>query len=240
MELYLIRHGESRNNVIESADPGSATARESRHQDPELTAKGERQAEEVAAFMGRGGHLYPEDRQQHRPALDQLYCSPMIRALHTAQFIGRALGVRPQVWVDIHEMGGIYLDQDGGKVGFPGQSRSQLLERFPEAQLPPQITEQGWWKGGFEEVHLGQGRAIGVARQLRRMSGNGERVGLVSHGDFLNGLLKALEDQLPGTGTYWEHRNTGITRLDFEPGGRIVLKYLNRVDHLPVELLSRG
>jgi broad specificity phosphatase PhoE len=240
MEVYLIRHGQSANNVIESALPGSPAAQASRHQDPELTARGERQAQCAAAFLVRGGHLYPDEHQPQRPVLDQLFCSPMIRALHTAQFIGQALDLRPEVWVDIHEMGGIYLDQDGGKMGFPGQGRSQLRARFPEVQLPPEIREEGWWRGGFEEVPQAQGRAIGVASQLRRMAGNGGRVGLVSHGDFLNALLKALENQLPSTGTYWEHRNTGITRLDFEPSGRMVLRYLNRIEHLPAELLSRG
>lgn len=240
MEVYLIRHGQSANNVIESAFPGSPAVQASRHQDPELTPRGERQAQCAAEFMAQGGHLYPDERRAGRPALDQLFCSPMIRALHTAQFIGRALGLRSQVWVDLHEMGGIYLDQEGGKVGYPGQGRSQIQTRFPEVQLPPQVSEEGWWRGGFEEVHQAQGRAIGVARQLRGMAGEGGRIGLVSHGDFLNGLLKALEDQLPGSGTYWEHRNTGISRLDFEPGGRMVLKYLNRVEHLPAELLTRG
>lgn len=240
MEVYLIRHGQSDNNVIESALPGSPAARGTRHQDPELTAKGVRQAQSAAAFLAQEGHLYPEERSAGQPAFDQFFCSPMVRALHTAQYIGEALGVQPQVWVDLHEMGGIYLEQDGAKVGFPGQSRSQIQARFPEAQLPPQVSEQGWWQGGYEEVYQAQGRAIGVARQLRNMAANGRRIALVSHGDFLNGLLKALEDQLPGSGTYWEHRNTGITRLDFEPGGRMVLRYLNRVEHLPAELLTRG
>jgi broad specificity phosphatase PhoE len=240
MELYLIRHGQSANNVLESALPGSPASQGSRHQDPELTPKGERQARCAAEFLARGGHRYPGEGPDGRPPLDRLYCSPMIRALHTAQLIGQALGLRPQVWVDLHEMGGIYLDQDGAKVGYPGQGRGQLQARFPEIELPSQIREEGWWQGGFEEVHRAQGRAIGVARELRRLAAEGGRVGLVSHGDFLNGLLKALENQLPGNGTYWEHRNTGITRVDFEPGGRMVLKYLNRIDHLPAELVSRG
>ncbi|MBM3279759.1 MAG: histidine phosphatase family protein [Candidatus Handelsmanbacteria bacterium] len=240
MEVYFIRHGQSANNFIESAPPGSAAAQSNRHQDPELTDRGQRQAECAARYLAQGGHLYPDELAAGGPFLDRLYCSPMIRALHTAQYLGQALGLRPQVWVEIHEMGGVYLDQDGGRVGFPGLRASQIRARFPEAQVPPQITEEGWWRGGFEQAHQGKGRAIGAARQLRNLAGEGGRVGLVSHGDFLNSLLKALENQLPGEATYWEHRNTGITRLDFEPGGRMVLKYLNRVEHLSAELLTRG
>ncbi len=240
MQLFLIRHGQSANNVIESAAPGSPAAQTGRHQDPELTAKGERQAQCAAGYLARQGHLYPDEREPGQPPINRLYCSPMIRALHTAQYLGRALGLRPQVWVDLHEMGGIYLDQAGGRVGFPGQTAAQIRARFPEAQLPPEVTEEGWWRGGFEEGHRAQGRAIGVALALRAMAAGSGRVGLVSHGDFLNGLLKALEDRLPGGATYWESRNTGITRVDFEATGRTVLKYLNRVEHLPDELLTRG
>lgn len=240
MELYLIRHGQSANNVIESAAPGTPAALGTRHRDPELTAKGEEQASRVATFIATGGHLLPEERHASRPMLDRLYCSAMVRALHTAQYLGRALGMRPEVWVEVHEMGGIYLDEQGTKVGYPGQGAGQIRERFPETDLPPQVTDAGWWRGGYEEEHQAQGRAIGVARRLRAMAGQAGRVGVVSHGDFLNALLKALEDHLPGSATYWEHRNTGITRIDIESGGRQVLRYLNRVEHLPAELLSRG
>lgn len=236
MELFLIRHGESRNNLLEALAGGDPAPQ--RHQDPELTEKGERQAACAAEFLAKGGHLGAAERQEGRPFLDQLYCSPMIRALHTAQFMGQALRLLPELWVEIHEVGGIYLDQGDEKVGYPGQKRSQILQRFPGYGLPPQLTEQGWWKGGFEEPHQGQGRAIGVAQILRRRSGERCRIGLVSHGDFMSNLLKALADQLPGPGLYYEHRNTGITRLDFSPEGRVVVKYLDRVDHLPEELQS--
>ncbi len=235
MELFLIRHGESSNNALESR-LGEAYPRQ-RSQDPELTEKGEQQAACTAAFLARGGHLYPAEREAIRPFVDQLYCSPMIRALHTAQFIGRVLGLRPEVWPEIHEVGGIYLDQGDEKVGFPGQTRSQILQRFPEAALPPQINEAGWWNRGFEEAYQGQGRAIGVAQVLRRRAGEKQRLALISHGDFMSNLLKALGDQLPWPGGYYEHGNTGITRLDFSPEGRMVVKYLNRVDHLPEELV---
>lgn len=235
MELFLIRHGESTNNSLEMVLGENYL--NGRSQDPELTEKGERQAACAAAFLAGGGHLHPAERATGRPFLDQLYCSAMIRALHTAQLIGKALGLRPQVWLDIHEVGGIYLDQGEEQVGFPGQTRSQLLERFPEAALPSQLTEAGWWNRGFEEPHQGQGRAIGVAQELRRRAGESRRIGLVSHGDFMNNLLKALGDQLPWPGGYYEHVNTGITRIDLPPAGRMVVKYLNRADHLPAELL---
>ena len=86
MDLFLIRHGESTNNAL--ADVSQRVA------DPELTAKGRVQAERVAAYLAEGLHLAPAERAEDRPFFDQLYCSPMIRTLHTAQAIEQAMGYR--------------------------------------------------------------------------------------------------------------------------------------------------
>src|SRR3954462_6325364 len=99
MELFLIRHGESTNNVL--MDQTQRVA------DPLLTLLGERQAERVAAHLTAGAHLHSRD---HRRPLDRIYCSAMLRAMQTADAIGQKLGVAPELWLDIHEVGGIYLD----------------------------------------------------------------------------------------------------------------------------------
>ena len=100
MDLFLIRHGESSNNAL--ADVSLRVA------DPELTEKGRDQIEYAADYIGKGLHLYPEEREEGQPGLDRLYCSAMIRAMHTAEPIGKALGMAPEIWVDIHETGGIF------------------------------------------------------------------------------------------------------------------------------------
>ena len=231
MELFLIRHGQSANNAL--ADSSL------RDKDPELTGLGRRQAEQVARFLAAGGHLRPEERAEDRRYLDRLYCSPMIRAMQTAEPIGLALDLAPEVWVDLHENGGIYLDHgpERGTRGYPGQTRSEMLERFPGFVIPEQVGEEGWWRDGdMEPFHRSQGRAIGVAARLREWGSGGERIGLVSHGGHLSCLLQALGGQLPADGWYYDHRNTAVTRLNFSPEGWITVAYLNRVDHLPEEL----
>ena len=85
MELFLIRHGQSTNNALEDWTQ--------RVEDPLLTESGLRQAEHTAAHLAAGLHLHPSNRAARRPLLDRLYCSPMIRAMQTAQTIGRSLGV---------------------------------------------------------------------------------------------------------------------------------------------------
>jgi 2,3-bisphosphoglycerate-dependent phosphoglycerate mutase len=228
MELFLIRHGQSTNNALDDWTQ--------RVEDPLLTDGGQRQAECAALHLAAGMHLQPTAHAATRPVLDRLYCSPMIRALQTAHPIAKRIGVTPEVWVDIHEVGGIYLDHGERKVGYPGRTRGELARLFPDCILPPELTEQGWWNRDFEELHQGQARAVVVAQALRRRAGEDARIGMVSHGDFLSALLKALGDQHPAEGPYYEHRNTGITHIDLTPQGARV-RYLNRVDHLDDEAL---
>ena len=241
MELFIIRHGQSGNNALEDVTK--------RSKDPLLTEIGEQQAECVGPYLGAGQHLDVAERQNGRPFLDRLYCSPMIRTLQTARPIGRTLGLAPEVWVDIHEQGGIFLDHGEGRgvVGYSGLTRSQILEQFPDYVLPDEVGEDGWWNRGFEEIHVCHGRAIQVARILEERAGENIRIGLVTHGGFINSLLKALENQLPGTGVYYPHNNTAITRISFPPeawegsgnaGARLVVRYMNRVEHLSEELIT--
>ena len=77
----------------------------------------------------------------------------MKRTLLTAQPISRALDLRPEIWLDIHEHGGIYLDhgEPMGKVGYPGITRPEVLAQFPGYPAPEALTDQGWWCDGFEE-----------------------------------------------------------------------------------------
>jgi broad specificity phosphatase PhoE len=229
MEIFLIRHGQSSNNALVDSTL--------RVEDPLLTAAGEQQAQYTALHLAAGRHLHSTVRHAARPVLDRLYCSAMIRAMQTARPIGEALGVRPEVWIDIHEIGGIFLDHGERKIGYSGQTRSQLAQRFPGYVLPSQLSEHGWWNRDFEETQQGYIRAAEVAQALRRRAAEDVRIGLVSHGDFLSALLQALGDQLPGEGVYYEHRNTGITHIDLTPE-RSRVRYLNRVDHLDEELLT--
>lgn len=232
MELYLIRHGQSTNNAL-----GSPVGRV---QDPPLTDIGKRQAEALAAHLAAGP--YPESLWEGRAGytFDKLYCSAMHRALQTAAPVGKALGLQPEVWVDVHEQGGIYLEgDDGATVGYPGMTRAQISEHFPDYVLPDAITEHGWWNGNYENVSAASGRAIAVAEMLIERSQVGdERIALISHGMFVSLLIKALLNQLPSVATYYHHYNTGISRLDINPGAPLILRYLNRTIHLTPDLLT--
>lgn len=241
MELYIIRHAQSTNNAL--------TDQRDRVSDPPLTELGLQQAKIVAQHLINGINpeyvkgISPESTGSHNRRgyeIDRLYCSAMGRALQTAQPIAQVLGLDPEVWLEIHEHGGIFLDhgEPQGAVGYPGKRRSEILAQFPNYCLPETITEDGWWTGGYEDWPACHARAIRVAHHLRRWAETDERIALVTHGGFIDALLKALFNHLPDPHLFFYHYNTAISRIDFRHDGRLGIRYLNRIDHLPAELIS--
>src|SRR5687768_15915859 len=108
MRLYLIRHGQSSNNALYGKNP--EYFENLRSHDPQLTETGQKQAALTAEYLSQAS---PDD------AFDftHLYVSPMIRAMDTAKPIAEALGIQPEIWLDIHEIGGLYLANGDGSKG---------------------------------------------------------------------------------------------------------------------------
>ncbi len=229
MRLYIIRHAQSANNALE--DQRERTA------EPPLTEVGRRQADCLASLLGNGGIPDPKLGDAGRP-FDRLYTSPMRRALETTEPVARALGIQPHIWVDIHECGGMWQDHgpEGGIVGYPGMNRAEIATVYPGYQPPDELTDTGWWRHGQEETAACRARTWRVAAALRARAATDERIAMVTHGDFINNLLQALLD---ATAPMWIHvYNTGISVVDFRPDGSLGLRYTNRVDHLPPELIT--
>ncbi|GAB4573069.1 MAG: histidine phosphatase family protein [Anaerolineae bacterium] len=239
MQLYLIRHGQSANNAIDVAD--EPAFRLLRHHDPELTDLGHEQAARLAEYLA-GGNAH--DRQF---AITHLYTSPMRRALATTRPIAEALGLTPQVWVDIHEAGGMFLDQeDGTVVGYPGIGRAEVAALYPGWVLPPELTDEGWWapeRGeetrpeSFERARRVAGELLALWRAEPEAS-----VALVSHGAFLDRLIRMLIGHAPTSMEDYHlayvHHNTGLSRINLTERWGIHIHWLNRVEHLPEGMLS--
>lgn len=251
MRLFIIRHAESANNALAgSVDYDGYMTR--RSDDPPLTDLGERQAERLAEHVASDAH--PESRHEDRPVqpysgygFTHLYCSPMLRSMQTAEPVSRALGIQPEVWIDIHEHGGIFHGNPRTGVGLAvrsGLTRSQMLDRFPSYTLPESLREDGWWNREYEDMPACYARATRVARILRRRAADGnesetdEAIALISHGTFIDSLLKAFLNQIPDRQHFYQHYNTAITRIDFMTDGTLLLRYLNRTQHLPPEMFS--
>ncbi len=234
-QLYLIRHGQSVNNALVGESPRTA--------DPCLTQTGQAQARSVAehlkqqldktdvrdGLVGEGGYR-----------IGRIYCSAMLRALQTAQPIGAALGLTPEVWVDVHEGGGIWLDdQDGhGPVGHGGLTRSEMEKQFAGFDIPDAVTDAGWWNRSFARREQLIARAARVADDIQNMLPRAkERIAIVSHGTFLNLLIQHLLFGRHVPGCHFSNHNTAISRLDLNED-RLMVRYLNRVDHLSEDLVT--
>lgn len=253
MIAYIIRHAQSENNVVASQAKDYAEFVANYVTDPSITELGFKQADLVAE------HLQSEtgaDRLEDTPEsklwggynITHLYCSPMLRTMQTALPISQALGLQPEIWVDIHENNGLYRYNSSDPqdvTGHPGLTRSQMAEQFPGYRLVDQITEDGWWFGGKEEFSLCMGRALRVSDTLRKLAaeqhkeGSLETIALVSHGTFIDCLLKALTYRLPDTSVHYRNYNTAINRVDFHEDGSVTLQYINRTQHLPAGYISQ-
>ena len=232
MELYLIRHGESFNNV--QTDPRQRVC------DPPLTDRGRQQAQGVAERLSDVAWAHPAaDSEAPRPQLTRLYTSPMLRTLETTEAIRQTTGLTPHVWIDLHEHGGIWLDygDDRGPVGLPGLNGSEMATRFPHFVLPESIGAAGWWNRPWEDTEAAFARGQRAAQELRSWVGAEERIGLVSHGGSGDSLISALLELPFQPYTRFGQHNTAISRLDLTDQ-RVQLRFLNRIDHLPKELIS--
>ncbi|MCA0458183.1 MAG: histidine phosphatase family protein [Chloroflexi bacterium] len=243
MELYIIRHGQSTNNVSMIYDM------KDREADPPLTDLGLRQADKVADYVANSTNFdrwidrKSEERHETKGfGITKLYCSPMLRTLQTARPISKALNLPAEVWPDLHEHGGLHLDMgdERGIVGFPGLGRAAITEQFPGYVVPSVITDAGWYdfSRGVEDIASAMARAIRVAATLKQHAMSDQRIALVIHGTFADALLKSILNMLPNHEVYFAMYNTGITRIDFRRDGKIVPRFFNRTLHLAPEDVS--
>ena len=104
--------------------------------------------------------------------------------------------------------------------------------------MPEALTDEGWWRDGFEEWDVCLARVASVARRLRDMGATDTRIAMVTHGAFASALIMALVGTPPDAGVHFSHNNTGISLVRFRPDGGIRLRYLNRVAHLKPDMIT--
>jgi len=237
MQLYIIRHAQSVNNALDD--------QRYRVSDPLLTEVGHRQAAMLAEHLAHGAGRFtpstnPTSATGGAYGITRLFCSPMMRALQTARPVSQALGLHPEIWVEIHEYGGIWLDHgDGSGIrGYPGLTREGIEAELPGCSIPEGVTEHGWWRGAQEEPEPYLARAAWVVDTLHSWAARDERIAIVTHGAFIDGLLNTLLKVARVQPVYYHHDNTGITLIDFRRAGKLSIRFLNRLDHLPPEMVT--
>ncbi len=242
MRLYIIRHGHvtyRRGTSLDSVPP----AERSYLPDPALTELGRKQAALLGERLQR--RAVPDDQAEPVPndrsgfAITRLFSSPMRRALQTAQPIATALGLRPKIWLDLHEVNGVKHDEGDGRGArnFPGLTRAEVEKYFPEYVIPGDFPDAGWWnpppEGDQYLARLGR-----VAQTLRAMAVNSdEHIAVVTHGTAASFLLHALLGSEDQERLYFNHAHTGITSLTLGEN-ETALRYQNRVEHLPDDMLT--
>jgi 2,3-bisphosphoglycerate-dependent phosphoglycerate mutase len=235
MQLLLIRHAESGNNFLATQHRFADYLR-LRSPDPSITERGFVQADALARHVEKVDY-----------GITDMFVSPMLRAVQTARPMVQVLGLKPRMWVAIHEDGGMFTgdpDEPESLSGYPGLTRTDFARDHPEFELVDEITDDGWSTTGWEDRAGCHARAIRVAADLvrraetERAQGTTSVVALVSHGTFLDALIKALFGHLPDERHHYFLNNTALSLLDFSRPGRIRLAYLNRTEHLPHELVT--
>jgi len=229
MNLYLVRHGQSFNNTLPDG--------EGRVADPPLTEKGEQQAPLVAQFLasGEGKDPYRSEGPAAGFGITKLYTSAHLRCLQTSEPIAEALDLDPEIWVDVHEECGIWMD---GHDTMPGLNRSDISARFPRVSIPPEIDERGWWNRPKETESQWLARAQRVADQLwQDHADSDDNIAIVAHGGFIKDLVGALLVGGPLAHGLVSACNGSITHFAFNEGA-LVVGYINRVDHLPADLVT--
>ncbi|MDE0446846.1 MAG: histidine phosphatase family protein [Spirochaetaceae bacterium] len=230
MELYLIRHGQSANNLREQALAAHGGALPAvtapRMADPPLTDLGKQQARLAGESLRDEG-------------ITTLYCGPMLRTLQTARIIGELLDLSPHVFVGLHEWGGVWEPRsDENSVQLPGLTRNEMSATFPGYVLPADVTDRGWWfhdwAGDRAMLELAHRNALSFIAHLEEDHGDADhRIAAILHSGSGSSLVSALFG-IP-LHTKWQerfvHDNAGISRISITPDHR-QLRYLNRIDHL--------
>jgi 2,3-bisphosphoglycerate-dependent phosphoglycerate mutase len=239
MRFYFIRHGQSINNAIYDATGRS----DGRSEDPELTEIGHEQARRLADFIRvKDAQASGSEQVLKRDyfGFTHLYASLTLRAVQTGMEVSKALEIPLIAWPEIHETGGIYLDDpiNGERKGLPGKPRSFFQDNYPKLVLPESLTDEGWWNRPYESQEERQLRAKNVRQVLlERHGGTSDQVAIISHGGFYVQLMREIFTVM-GENIWFFLSNTGISRIDFDEGGAAELVYHNRTDHLADRLLT--
>lgn len=246
MKLYLIRHAQSANNV----HYGTADERDHHVPDPEITGTGHDQGKNLARHLcgdraDAGAKPYGKVANSDF-GLTHLYCSLMTRSLLTADYVAEASGLKLEILPDVFERKGLYrYGENGEPEGVAGPGRGYFEDRFPGVVIPEGIGHEGWWNRPMENEPDFLARVDrSVEDLLTRHGGTDDAVALVTHGDYIDQFVNVVMGRGREAANYrdgreatWVFHNTSISRIDIMDNARTVI-YLNRVDHLPAELVT--
>ncbi|MCL2447155.1 MAG: histidine phosphatase family protein [Oscillospiraceae bacterium] len=177
------------------------------------------------------GNVPPNNRLAHADAPNDWHLTPL--GVQQADYLGRYYAALP-------------LDQViCSHLQRAQQTAQAVVKHQPKPvalRVDPEVCEV--FDCGSSDPAQWQARALRVVRALREDSPLGARVMVVAHGVFNNFLLNALLGlpAPPHTVRFFQ-QNTSVSRVIFcnenvPEYERIQLQYMNRVNHLPQELIT--
>jgi len=241
MQIYLIRHAQSNNNELYDRTGKN----EGRNEDPELSAIGIIQAKFLSEYLVTNFNeiLGTNNNDPHNRSgfiFDTFLTSPMIRAVETGWQCTRLLGVKLRLCVDLHEGGGIFLENSNKElIGQPGKPKSYFVNKYPGILLDEMMTEAGWWNQPFEPQEIRKSRAKRVWDMIFKEFNDSSRIVMFSHFGFFNYFLSALLNYESTEMVKFNMNNVGISRIDVNADRTLKeIVYINKVDFLPTELIT--
>jgi len=240
VKLFFIRHGQSENNALWVNTQSSLD----RVSDPKLTPIGKKQVKAAAAYMNRLINLENQDAAEssfvYQGEEIHIYCSLMERAIESGLIIANKLSLPLHGHLDIHENGGLYLEDPltAERKGEAGKSPGGFKKKYPDLVLPDGINPAGWWSRPFEERETRRERAKKVLNDLVSRYGNsGATVIFISHVGLYNYFLRAILELRDDTEIWFDLTNAAITLFEINEG-LIKLVYCNRSDFMLKDLVS--
>ena len=224
MEVYLVRHAESRQNVGDPENhPYSPLVKDYEDGDFSITARGEKQADLTGQCLSKVD-------------FDYAFCSPLHRHVATMNGILRHQKncKRVELLIDLFEKG-IH-----SYSGMPTEILSQLYPDIEIVPCPNPTPTGGKYSYSLEEMYDMielRKRARRVERYLTSRFLGKEKILIVSSGDFIGRFLTSallrLPDQVIDKATSFGAANCSVARFTLHEGGiRSGCHYLNDTSHL--------
>ena len=205
--VYLIRHGETANNKQDCYNGCRS--------DQPLSERGVLQAQHLAAALAE-------------VPFEAIYCSPLIRAVQTAEILR---GTRPMT-LTVNEC---IREMDMGD--FDGVSYEEVRRRRPDISANWNKNPDAVKMPGGESFAEALARSLPAVLAIIRASRD-KTVAVVAHGTLLRLLMAALLGLPLSRKAEMDNLcNTGYYRISVTDDGQVTLEASNECAHLPRELL---
>ncbi len=180
MQLTLVRHGQCEDGA-----------------DGDLTPLGRQQARQTARHLADTG-------------VTHLLCSPLLRALTTAQALVEVADIPTiEVWLDLRE---------GFSYAHRALGRDDIQRRYPRAVLPPAIGPDGWDDGGDTYASF-VARCQTLLTTIQGRFAPHDHVVVVTHGGVITYLLQAILGIPPAAPCWFDTAYCALTRVRLVPEG---------------------